>query len=645
MNKLLESTIETLNVSENAIPSDWVEAHRILSGYAAEPGAISLKRAPYQREWLDITTQGYHNVCIMKSAQVGGSETVTSFIGYLADTAKTPTPIMLIHPTLGAAEKFSKDRIMPMFRDSPRLHDRLDMGSRNSDNAVLHKRFKDRDVTLDIVGANSPAALASQTIRVLIADEIDKYPVLETGDALTLAEKRTQTFKNSIRYYISTPTTKGRSRIEKLWIESDQRQYYVPCPDCDHEQTLVIERLVYVEGVPHYTCESCGSHIKEHQKQNMMEAGRWVPKFPKRSEKLVGYHINELYSPWSTWEKILDDFHSRKGNDALLRPFYNESLGLPYDEVQSDAPDYAAHQQARIPRVTDTLPDQAIYITAACDVQRDRLEVVVVAWYKRICTVIDRIFIPGNPKNLNDPCWDELTRVTKRTWKHKTRGEERICCTAIDSGDGNTTNAVYNWARKRKIHRVMIIKGVGIDKNLGTEIGSPSDIEIRQDGGRYRIAHKLWPVNTHMLKQLIYTTLATQKEDSDTRFVFSEVCDDEFFKQLTAETLVRHTDEKGDTKLMWKLTYKDNHALDMMVYNYALYYHLSMHAFKHEHWDWLLEAGDIKKRERKNEQIRQQRAHNEQRATLRDMDPLGYYSGNYNDGPWISLTGRNKKYW
>jgi phage terminase large subunit GpA-like protein len=631
---VLESSLESLQVEDSIAPSQWAEQYRVLSGYAAEPGTMRVARAPYQREWLDIT-RTHQNVCIMKSAQVGGTETYTTLIGYYTDTAKTPTPIMVIHPTIKMAEKFSKDRIVPMFRDSPRLSDRLDMNSRNADNAMLHKRFRDRDVTLDIVGSNSPASLASQTIRILIADEIDKYPNLEIGDALTLAEKRTQTFKNAIRLYISTPTIKGRSRIEKLYSDSDQRQYYVPCPECEHEQTLVIERLIYDEGSAKYLCESCNCRIAEHHKQSMLDAGRWVAKFPKRSEKMVGYHINELYSPWSSWLKILDDYHSRSGNDALLMPFYNEVLGLPYNEVVSDSPDWSEHFKERTPRITDTVPDNVICITAACDVQRDRLEVLIVGWYKRICTIIDRVFIAGNTQDLNSYCWDSLTDIFQRRWEHPVRGPLKIRCLAIDSGDGASTNAVYAWARKIKVGRVMILKGMGLDKNMSTELGTPSDIEIKKDGSRYRIAHKLWPINTHMLKSLVYSTLS--KPGDTNKFIFSEVCDDAFFKQLTAETLVKHTDSNGETKLIWKKIYKDNHALDMVVYNYAVYYHLNLHNFADSYWDSLKEGKDIERREQRAEELKRRRMEQEMRSHLLYSDPSAYFG--------ITFRRKGRNWW
>ena len=68
----------------------------------------------------------------------------------------------------------------------------------------------------------------------------------------------------------STPTVKGLSRIEAAFLESDQRYYYVPCPECDHKQKLVWKNVIWEEDKPEtarYACENCGSLIDESKKQ------------------------------------------------------------------------------------------------------------------------------------------------------------------------------------------------------------------------------------------------------------------------------------------------------------------------------------------------------------------------------------------
>jgi hypothetical protein len=85
--------------------------------------------------------------------------------------------------------------------------------------------------------------------RFLFLDEIDAYPgdVEGEGDPIALAEARARTFgwRRKI-LLVSTPTIAGLSRIEREYLATDQRRYFVPCPHCGHRQHLRFERLVGV---------------------------------------------------------------------------------------------------------------------------------------------------------------------------------------------------------------------------------------------------------------------------------------------------------------------------------------------------------------------------------------------------------------
>ena len=112
-------------------------------------------------------------VVIMSAAQIGKTDAlILNPIGYYMHY--DPSPIMVMQPTIQMAETFSKDRLSPMLRDTPVLRDKVNDKSRNSGNTILQKIFPGGHVTM--VGANSPSSLASRPIRILLADEIDRYP-------------------------------------------------------------------------------------------------------------------------------------------------------------------------------------------------------------------------------------------------------------------------------------------------------------------------------------------------------------------------------------------------------------------------------------------------------------------------------------
>jgi phage terminase large subunit GpA-like protein len=117
----------------------------------------------------------------------------------------------MVQPTVEMAEAFSKDRVAPMIRDTPVLREIFTSKSRDSGDTILQKAFPGG--RLNMTGANAPATLASRPIRIVLCDEVDRFPASAgtEGDPVSLAEKRTTTFWNRKIGLVSTPTIKGES--------------------------------------------------------------------------------------------------------------------------------------------------------------------------------------------------------------------------------------------------------------------------------------------------------------------------------------------------------------------------------------------------------------------------------------------------
>ena len=98
-----------------------------------------------------------------------------------------------------------------------------------------------------MVGANSPSSLASRPIRILLADEIDRYPATagNEGDPLLLAGKRLATFWNKKEVCVSTPTNKETSRIAVEFEHSTQEEWNVPCPACGAYTPLLWANIIF----------------------------------------------------------------------------------------------------------------------------------------------------------------------------------------------------------------------------------------------------------------------------------------------------------------------------------------------------------------------------------------------------------------
>lgn len=264
--------------------SEWADWFRQMSPEAsAGTGRWHTDNAPYQREIMDAIGNPHVRMVVFKSSsQVGKTEVLLNVLGYYIDY--NPAPILVLQPTVEMGQTFSKDRLAPMIRDTAVLRKKMDAKSRFSGNTIMQKTFPGGHVT--IVGANSPAGLASRPIKIVLADEVDRYPVSAgtEGDPLNLAQTRQTTFWDKKTVLVSTPTIKGSSRIEKSWLESTMEEWTVPCPECGEYQPMVWANVVFdrerwPKGGVQYRCESCGCIAGEYRWKAQGRKTEFVPSF------------------------------------------------------------------------------------------------------------------------------------------------------------------------------------------------------------------------------------------------------------------------------------------------------------------------------------------------------------------------------
>lgn len=319
--------------------SEWSDENRYLSQKAAsEPGRWRTDRTPYLRAIMDALSASspIQRVVFEKGAQIGATESGLNWIGYVIDQA--PGPMLSVAPTVDMAKRYSKQRVAPMIEESPALRDSVaDSRSRDSGNTVLAKEFAGG--VLVMTGANSAVGLRSMPARYVFLDEVDGYPgdVDGEGDPVALAEARTRTFQRRKIYMVSTPTIAGRSRIDREFSKSDQRRFFVPCPHCDHFQTLQFKQLKWPKQEPTratYWCEDCGAEIGEEHKTEMLRRGEWRAT-AEGDGRTVGFHLSSMYSPvgWMSWVEIAQRWEAAQGDPELLKEFINTRL---VDTADSD---------------------------------------------------------------------------------------------------------------------------------------------------------------------------------------------------------------------------------------------------------------------------------------------------------------------
>ncbi|AZV00450.1 phage terminase large subunit family protein [Paracoccus yeei] len=548
--------------------AEWADANRVLSSEAsAEPGKWRTSRAEFQRGIMEAMTDPLvRKVVVRKAAQVGATEMMNNIIGYFMD--RDPSTMMVIQPTVQMGETWSKKRLAPMLRDTPVLRGKIaDAKSRNSDNTILEKGFPGGYIT--IVGANAPSSLASRPIRLVLADEVDRYPASAgtEGDPLTLAMRRQATFWNAKTYVCSTPVDKATSVIEREYQAGDKRRFLVPCPDCGLEQPLVWENIVWdktADGhrpeTAAYLCRDCGCLWNDAKRWQAIGRGRWEATAPFTGT--ASFDLTGFLSPWLTLEEIVRDFLQSKDWAPKLKTWVNTVKGEPWEE-RGEASSAGELAQRAEPYDEHSLPEGVRLVTAGVDTQDDRLEYSLIGWGDgEEAWLIRHEVLNGDPGHLE--VWAELDAALKDAICRTEDGRRlRVRAACVDSG-GHHGAMVLSFARARESRRIYATKGIGNDHRGSRPIWGKSLLKTKNAGDR------LWAVGVDTAKDGLQARLRIVPGDEPmpkaVHFPTTGLSSD-YFDQLTSEMVVTELTREGRLQRKWKPKpgQKRNEALDCFI--------------------------------------------------------------------------------
>ena len=549
--------------------SAWADLHRILSSAgSAEPGKYRTARVPYLREIMDALSarSPVRRVVVMKGSQLGFTEIVNNAVGYVIH--HSPGPILFVEPTGDIAKAESKQRLAPMIDECEALRERVrDPRSRDSGNTILVKEFPGGILVLS--GANSPKALRRMPVRYLFLDEVDGYPgdVGEEGDPVALAEARTTNFPRRKVLLISTPTIKGESRIEREFLLSDQRRYFVPCPHCGHMDWIRWENIRYEDDRPQtakLACMGCQQLIEERFKGVMLAQGEWRPTV-EDTGRTRGYHLSALYSPlgWKSWADCVLQHLEAKDDPMKRKTWVNTVLGETWEErgAYVTAEGLAARCKSYFEEgVEADVPSGVGILVASVDVQDNWLEAQVKGYGAgEESWLIAHTQVHGDPGV--EKTWLEMDEFLTQEFTHVSGQKMTIACTAVDSG-GHHTDDVYKFCRARLARRVFAVRG-------GSEQGKPVVPDRPSIRNRYRT--KLFTLCVDTAKDIILSRLKIGSPGPGYVHLPDWV-DAEYLAQLTAEKAVRKWVKRRGTIREWVKLRERNEALDLEVYCLAALY-------------------------------------------------------------------------
>jgi phage terminase large subunit GpA-like protein len=514
--------------------SQWADKYRIIaSSTSAQGGQWCTDTAPYSRMIMDcIKDTKVEQVTMMMASQVVKTEVLLNACFYYV--VCEPSPILWVLPTEGDAQDFSKTRLSPNIQETPVINSVIETRKKTSDNNILLKNFTGGYI--NFVGSHKASALASKPIRIIIADEIDRFSRDADGEGnpLKLAQKRTANFWNRKSLLASTPTIENNSPIEKEYNQSSKHRYYVPCPHCGHKEYLKWENVKWSNNdsrTARYMCSECGVLWDDDDRHDAIDKGEWIAENPHIVNN-IGFHLPRFASKFCYLHEVVSQFINAKDNKKDLKVFVNTVLAETWKEaVEETSPDFLMARAEDYD--IDDLPDEVIYLTASCDVQKDRLECMIMGWGDG-CDgwVLDYQVIYGLPQEPD--VWRKLDNLlASKYYSKELKQDLKISIAAVDSG--YLKDIVYDFCyRKEKSCGALFFATKGMSDT--TKASDFVNTKQRETHQLLRRGNRPFSVGTHQGKTLLHGILNNVSVGHGL-WHFPNKFDLNFYEQLTSEKM------------------------------------------------------------------------------------------------------------
>lgn len=448
------------------------------------------------------------------------------------------------------------------------------------------------DCTWPVVWSGSNTMLSDWGACYGWANEVSKWDekknaqgVGKAGDTLSQFLERFKEFWQVRKVLLEcSPGLKGKCKIERKYLESNQCRYQVPCPHCKTFQVLKMGNGDGAGGIVFdktpdgrldpelaartaaYECEKCRKRIADVERRMMMRRGQWVPKGcrvdkkgklcgkPERSCEIWGGQLSSLYSLQLLWGDIARKFVESLKTPVLLQVFKNDWLAETWEPFYiKTEPEQVAERLASEADAVGIMPAWSTWLFGAIDVQAEYFK-----WIKVAAGPAERVAIVA--RGACDT-WDEAyDQCVNSVTPHADGGAALLpCLTLIDSGDGHKTDEVYRkckeWTRPNRL--VLPCKGDNTDSGASYVKSvvvpeKPKSRTLKRQALRAQGAVVI-RVNSFWHEPIINRWLSERKPgEPDSLSIPAELCDDdEFVREICNGVQSANPSKMQPDRMLW----------------------------------------------------------------------------------------------
>lgn len=564
---------------ENLSTAQWAAKYRVVTN-GPMPGRWRNDAVPYAVEPMDtLDLPWVRRVILMWAPQTSKTQIAFNFLGRRID--QEPGSCMYVGPDEKVTKRIARKRLIPMFRRTPRLSELLGEGI--SDTTTLAINFIN-GADLLLAWATSAAEISSESIEVLIRDELDKWPAYagREADPISLTDVRTNAYPYTKKILdLSTPADESKYIGKEVENEADElRRYLAVCPICGEAQIMhfgqfdwpknVTEpRKIVRERLATYQCEACGMAWDDHMRDMAVRKGFWRADNPIERPQCVAFHLPSWYSPSVSLSSVVAAYLRGLEDPAKLMVFITQHKAEVWKEsVTPKKEEKILEHKTDIPALT--VPAEAVALTCGIDVQKFGFWFVVRAWAEDLTSWLVQYGFLTDWAGVETLLFQTAYRIQDST------NTMEIWRAAMDTGGGATddniwtrTEEIYQWLRENGRGKVFGTKGASrpqlqrirptvIDKLPRSNMIIPGGLELRL-------------LDSSAFKELIHFRLERGMEPvlgaggvkvgerpQTQRFYLHADTGNDYAYQLLAEELCK--DRRG--RKYWKRVRTANHLLD-----------------------------------------------------------------------------------
>ena len=578
--ELFQEMLAVVRPSAMADPVDYLRHNVKKIPAGVFDGGYNPKRWPWIAEAVRIFNQTTTSRMFMPWA-IGCGKTLTLKLNAAYLMANRRASMAIYLDSQDKAKGFTLNELRPLFEQVADIRNQMSEDDndksgtlRFADGSLIHNR-----------SASTEKHLQSLHVRYVFGSEAWQWP--NGAIAMSMSRMKAAAFASKAIYESQPGDVEGQGgEFWKYYLMTDQREWHMACPVCNHRQQWLWDFVRFPEGAKFvdgwdlelvqkgttYECCNCRTRLEDNDEvrsiANEVERGAgFVATAKPEKAGYVGLHVNALAS--TSWGSLAVDMIKAKevadsiGDMTPRKLFKNQVLALPWTDdtgtlvVSTESSDYGMKDdwsamcyispRGQIMDKEEAPPGSVPFLSMAVDCQADHFWVIIRRWSRSGHSRLAAYEKVLSTEDLGD--WTGLDAMAAKWGVHPQ-------LVMVDSGGHDkTTQVVY---RQCAIRGWNCAKGSGQEYfNVKTKNGdtvrrfyqAPSAIHV--PGVQKPTSLVVW--SNLSGKDLFYGLRARKV------FTFARDATPEYVEQLNAETRVK---ENG--KPIWKLRQgvKHNHAYD-----------------------------------------------------------------------------------